>query len=79
MTIVLKRWHWILFLALSLTQVAAFVLMARSSISIFTSDFLQHSGWFTRFMIPFFWAISGAFTDTVIIAKLTEVFTERRS
>ncbi|MFY9561636.1 MAG: hypothetical protein WAQ52_15490 [Terriglobales bacterium] len=78
MTVVLKRWHWALFLALSLAQIGGWILLARSSLIIFTADFLQRAGWFTRFAVPVSYTISVAFTDTVIIAKLTEVFAKQK-
>jgi len=72
-TVVLKRWHWALFIVLLMTQLGGYVLLARSSLVIFTADFLQRAGWVTRFVIPASSAISVSFTVTAIMANLTEV------
>jgi hypothetical protein len=78
MTVVLKRWHWALFIILLMAQLGGYVLLARSSLVIFTADFLQRAGWVTRFMIPASSAISVSFTVTATIANLTEVFAKQK-
>jgi hypothetical protein len=74
MTVELKRWHWALFIVLLMTQLGGYVLLARSSLVIFTAGFLPRAGWVTRFMIPASSAISISLTITAIIANLTEAF-----
>jgi hypothetical protein len=78
MTVTLKRWHWTLFIVLLMAQLGSYVLLARSSLLIFTADFLQRAGWVTRFMIPASSAISASFTVTATIAQLTEVFAKQK-
>jgi hypothetical protein len=78
MTVVLKRWHWALFIVLLTAQLGGYVLLARSSLVIFTADFLQRAGWVTRFMIPASSAISVSFTVTATIANLTEIFAKQK-
>jgi len=78
MTVTLKRWHWTLFVALSVAQLGGYVLLARSSMVIFAAGFLQRAGWVTRFLIPSSSAISVAFTTTVSIAQLTDVFVKQK-
>jgi hypothetical protein len=78
MTVTLKRWHWTLFIVLLMAQLGSYVLLARSSLLIFTADFLQRAGWVTRFMIPASSAISASCTVTATIAQLTEVFAKQK-
>jgi hypothetical protein len=78
MTVTLKRWHWTLFVVLSVTQLGGYILLSRSSMVIFAADFLQRAGWVTRLFIPVSSAISVAFTTTVTIAHLTDVFVKQK-
>jgi hypothetical protein len=78
MTVTLKRWHWTLFVVLSVAQLGGYILLSRSSMVIFAADFLQRAGWVTRFLIPVSSAISVAFTTTVTIAHLTDVFVKQK-
>ena len=78
MTVTLKRWHWTLFVVLSVAQFGGYILLWRSSMVIFAADFLQRAGWVTRFLIPASSAISMAFTATVTIAQLTDVFVKQK-
>lgn len=78
MTVTLKRWHWTLFVVLLVAQLGGYILLSRSSMVIFAADFLQRTSWVTRFMIPVSSAISVAFTATVAIAQLTDVFVKQK-
>jgi hypothetical protein len=78
MTVELKRWHRAMFIVLLMAQLGGYVLFARSSLVIFTADFLQRAGWVTRFMIPASSAISVSFTVTATIANRTQVFAKRK-
>jgi len=78
MTVTLKRWHWTLFVILSVAQLGGYILLSRSSMVIFAADFLQRAGWVTRFLIPVGIAIGVAFSVTVTIAQLTGVFAKQK-
>jgi hypothetical protein len=78
MTVTLKRWHWTLFVVLSVAELGGYILLSRSSMVIFAADFLQRAGWVTRFLIPVGSAIRVAFTATVTIAQLTDVFVKQK-
>jgi hypothetical protein len=76
MTVELKNRHWVLFLALIVTQfVGWWVSLTRSPYGPAMVDFFMRG----RFglVIPMSFVFSSAFTTTVILAKLTEVFTKR--
>jgi hypothetical protein len=78
MTVELKSRHWVFFLALAVTQFAGWWLaLTRSPYGPTVVDFFKRGGWF-GLVIPMCFVIGSAFTTTVILAKLTEVFTKRQ-
>ncbi len=76
MTVVLKNRHWALICALSLIQLAGLWLaLSRSPYGPGVVEFFRRGGWF-GLIIPVSSAFGSAFTTTVILAKLAEVFTK---
>jgi hypothetical protein len=76
MTVVLKNQHWALVCPLSLIQlVGLWLSLSRSPYGPAVVDFFRRGGWF-GLVIPVSSVIGSAFTTTVILAKLTEVFTK---
>ena len=76
-TIVLKRWHWILFAVLWATELIGWWgTVKRAPGGACVVRFLSSFGWM-GFGAPVVLAASSAFLNTVILAKLFEVF--RRS
>jgi hypothetical protein len=74
MIVELRKSHWVLFVALALTQfVGCWMTLVRSPYGPAVWAFLTHGGWFGLF-VPLTWIIGCAFATTVIVAKLTETF-----
>ena len=79
MTIELRQGHWVLFAALTSTQFFGLWMSLRHTpLGPAVRDFFAHSGWFTP-VIPLSWMIGSAFTTTLVIAKLSEVFVKPQS
>ncbi len=77
MTVELKNRHWALFFALiAIQSVGWWVSVTRSPYGPAVVSFAHRVGW-TMFVIPVALVFNSAFTTTVILAKLTEVFTKR--
>jgi hypothetical protein len=75
MTVELKNRHWALLCTLSLIQLMGLWLsLLRSPYGPAVVDFFRRSGWFG--LLPVSFIVGSAFTTTVIVAKLTEVFTK---
>jgi hypothetical protein len=78
MTVELKTRHWVLLFALVVTQfVGLWVSLTRSPYGSAVVGFAHRAGW-TMFVLPVALVFNSAFTTTVILAKLTEVFTKRQ-
>jgi hypothetical protein len=78
MTVELKNRHWVLFLALAVAQfVGLWISLTRLPYGPAVVDFAHRTSW-TTCMLLVALVFNSAFTTTVILAKLTEVFTSRQ-
>ena len=74
MIVELRKSHWVLFVALALTQfVGWWISLVRAPWGPAVLDFFTRGGWF-GLVIPLGWIIGSAFITTVLLAKLLEVF-----
>ncbi len=78
MTVELKNRHGVLFFALAVVQfIGLWMSLTRSPYGPAVLDFAHRAGW-TMFVLPVALVFNSAFATTVILAKLTEVFTKRQ-
>jgi hypothetical protein len=81
MTIIaLKRWHWLVFLLLCLTQFFGWwVTLKRAPEGASVLHFLQSLGWMMRISVVVSVTAGPPFLLTVTLAKLLEVFGPNQS
>jgi hypothetical protein len=78
MTVELKNRHWLLFFVLAGIQfVGLWIALTRSTRAPAVVDFFMRGASF-GLVIPISFVIASSFTTTVILAKLTEVFTKQK-
>ncbi len=79
-TIVLKRWHWLLFVLLCLTNfLGCWVTLKKAPDGASVLHFLQSLGWMMRSSLVVSVTAGPPFLLTVTLAKLLEVFRHNQS